>query len=458
MWAGKQVRETKWLVLVLGASLFATTPLAQARQIRGQRGGAAAPKPRVNDFDVPPVVPTNIPVNPNDAIAVVNGQPITRQQLADECVIREGPKILDTLINRALIEQALKGRKLEVTGAEIEQEIESVAARFGISREAWLRTLDKEKKISPMQYARDIIQPALALRKLCAGRVQVTPKDLKDAFEAQFGDKLRCRMILLDKQANAIEIWEELKKNPGGFEKLAQERSIDSGSRALGGLVAEPITRHAYPQNVSDAAFQQLVDGDPKDRDPSHKPKDGDFTGPIQIAETAWVLLRRESVVPAVKGADLRDERVKKQTYDMIYEVKLKEAMGLVFQEIVKASSIENRLTGAVKLANDDRSNEYKKAEADVHEEAGNVQGSVKLMSDPNAELPLKDAAAAPKGTVAPDDAAVSRTKIPTPAALSPEAAAEFNRISPKSKNAGSATPAPSGTAPAPSAGAGSPN
>ena len=43
---------------------------------------------------------------------------------------------------------------------------------------------------------------------------------------------------------------------------------MDTGSRSLGGLLAEPITRHAYPQNVSDAAFAQLVDGDPKDKDP----------------------------------------------------------------------------------------------------------------------------------------------------------------------------------------------
>ncbi len=76
---------------------------------------------------------------------------------------------------------------------------------------------------------------------------------------------------------------------------------MDTASRSLGGLVGEPITRHAYPQTLSDAAFHQLVDGDPADRDPSHKPQDGDFTGPIQVGESVWVILRRESVVPAAK-------------------------------------------------------------------------------------------------------------------------------------------------------------
>ena len=104
---------------------------------------------------------------------------------------------------------------------------------------------------------------------------------------------------------------------------------MDTASRSLGGLLAEPITRHAYPQTISDAAFHQLVDGDPRDQDPSHKPKDGDFTGPIQVGETVWVILRRESVVAAATGVNLKDEQVRKQTYEMIYEVKLKEAMGM---------------------------------------------------------------------------------------------------------------------------------
>ncbi|HEX3450073.1 MAG TPA: peptidylprolyl isomerase, partial [Isosphaeraceae bacterium] len=330
-------------------------------------------KVNVKDIDVPGLKQTQIPVNPGDPIATVNGQIISRQQLADECVARKGKEILETLIHRTLIDQALRSRKLEVTAADIDQEIDTVAQRFGIGREGWLRTLDKERGISPVQYARDIIYPALALRKLCSGRVTVTSDDMKNAFEAQYGEKLRCRMILVDKLPNARAIWEQLRQNPGGFEKIAQEQSMDSGSRSLGGLLGEPITRHAYPQNLSDAAFQQLVDGDPADKDPSHKPKDGDFTGPIQVSEMAWVILRRESVVPAVKDANLSDKRVREQTYEMIYEVKLKEAMQGIFQELLKSAAIENQLAGTIKLANEEKDPNF------------GVDRDVKLMSNPAA-------------------------------------------------------------------------
>ncbi len=169
-----------------------------------------------------------------------------------------------------LIDQAIKAQGVEVTPAEVDAEIERIAMSVaGVSREQWLATLAKERNISPAQYARDVIFPMIAMRKLAEPQVQVTEDDIKDGFEAKFGDQLRCRMIMFNDLRMAMTAWEELKKNPGLFEKLAQERSIDPSTAAVGGMLPQPITRHAYPRPVSDAAFEQLVDVDegvdPKD-------------------------------------------------------------------------------------------------------------------------------------------------------------------------------------------------
>ncbi len=366
-------------------------------------------------LQVPGVQMKAIPVNPSDPICLVNGQVLTRQQLADEAVARKGKEVLDTMINRVLIEQALARQKITVTAADIDEEIEAIAARFGIDRQGWLRTLDKERGISPSQYAREIVYPAIALRKLCADQVQVTPKDLQDAFEAQYGEKLQVRMILVDKQFKAMQIWEELHKNSGAFESVAKAQSMDHGSASLGGLIAEPITRHSFPRNLSDSAFQQLVDGDPRDRDPTHKPKDGDITGPIQIDQGGWVLLRRESLIPADKGISLRDEHIRKNVYEVIYQVKLKEEMERLFHGLIKAAAIENRLTGAIKMANEERDPAYR------------VDGDVKLMGgDKNG-----GGGAAPAGRPAPAAAPSATPRIPPPAALSPEASQQFRPLKP---------------------------
>ncbi len=123
--------------------------------------------------------------------------------------------------------------------------------------------------------------------------------------------------------------------------------------------------------------------------------------------------------------SSLKDERVRKQTYEMIYEVKLKEAMGLIFQELIKAAAIENQLTGTVKLANEEKDPSY------------GVDKDVELMSNPPGG---KDGEKrpAPSGKV-------NTSKIPPPAALSQDAAQEFDRFQ-RSRKAAATSPAATAT------------
>ena len=93
----------------------------------------------------------------------------------------------------------------------------------------------------------------------------------------------------------------------------------------------------------------------------------------------------------------------------MIYEVKLKETMGVVMQELIKAAAIENQLTGTVKLANEEKDPAY------------GVDDDVKLMSNPpatkGAPKPGTVSGAMPRG----------KTRAP-PVGLSPEAVREFEK------------------------------
>ena len=371
-------------VLTLAALGALGIGVALAESSRGAKAGRTpAPRPAPVE-DEPQLKTVVLPVNTNDPIAKINGEVITRQQLADECVARKGEEILETMIARKLIEQAIRAKNLTITAGEIDEEIERVAKTMaGISREAWLRTLHKERGISPVQYARDIIYPALALRKLALPRIVVTPDDYKQAFASAFGEKLRCRMILVSKAQHGKEIWEELRQNPDRFEKIARDdpRSIDQGTRSLGGLMAEPIRRFAQPRTVSDAVFRDLVDGDRKETDQAHKPKDGDISGVIEVTKDSWVIMRRESLESGEKR-DPNNPMLKMQLLDAIREAKLKDEMAKVYDELTRAAAIENRLVGRSQEANEEQ------------ETRNLVDGQVKLSSDPGAALPPK-----PNGT-----------------------------------------------------------
>jgi PPIC-type PPIASE domain len=403
--------------LVAAATLggLGTLPALAQRPGRATATATATATP-AQAGDGPRLQEVRVPTNTTDPIALVNGEIITRQQLADECVARKGQEILETLIARRLIEQAMRGKKLEITASEIDAEIDSVAMQTaGVTREVWLRTLDKERGISPATYARDIIYPALALKKLAASRVQVTEQDVKDAFEANFGQRMRCRLIMCNSIRTANEVWEELRKNPGGFENLAKTRSLDTSTRASGGMLPEPMARHAYPREVSDRAYRQLVDGDPDDKNPAHKPKDGDFTGPIQVNETAWIIMKREELLPSKTGS-LSDPNIKSMLRSQMYDVKLNEAVSSLYSDLMEASAIDNKLTGHVKIAHEKQDPAFKAAldkKVERMSNAGETQPNVPTggRSPSNASLSPAGAATRPPAGV-PADAANAASNL----------------------------------------------
>lgn len=420
----------RWkLGVAIGLTLVCGSALAQQPAAPGQAPATAQPTGRL----------VRIPVNPSDPVAVVNGEVITRQQLSDECVARKGEEILETLIARRLIDQSMRANKMAITSEEIDAEIDRIAMSMaGVTREQWLRTLSKERNISPAQYARDIIYPSLALRKLAEPRVQVTPQDLSDALEAQFGDRLVYRVIMTRSLDHAKQLWAELKKNPGGFEHLAMNdpRSIDQATKAEGGRpVNGPLQRHSYPREVSDQIFQQLVDGDPKDNDPDHKPKDGELSGPIQVSEEAYVLVKREGLIEARKY-DPKDPALVKQMRDAILESKIQQHMEAVYGEMLRTSAIDNKLTGTSKAPN----REIEKAVTTLPTK----DGEVKLMSQ-RADEKLQEQLKTKVGPEATGPSPV-QADLPAPVGVDPEdvqARQQLKKtLTPEAKPAGSPAPA----------------
>jgi foldase protein PrsA len=379
-----------WLVVGVGA--VGVTSLGTAF---AQSKGTPAPARKTAEVPDVKVRQVHMLVSPNEPIAKVNGHPITRQQLADACVARRGEEILETLIARELIDQDMKKRKIAITPAEVDAEIERVARTLAhVSKEQWLATLADKKKISPSQYAHDIIYPSLALRKLTADQVKVTDEEIAEALESYYGEKLKCRIMMFDNLGTAKQTWEDLKKTPTAWDKLVAERSIDQATRSVGGMLTEPIARHAEPRNVSDAAFRELVDLDPNINtdDPAERkkymPEDGDITGVIQVTEGSWVIMRRESLEPK-KVVPKNDKMLAEQFRQTLHDAKLESQIGMYYGELLRGADIENRLTGDIKMANEERHPDSR------------LDGNVKLMSNAEAGMPppqknLQGRAAAP--------------------------------------------------------------
>ena len=154
----------------------------------------------------------------HDVMAIVNGKDISRKQLTDACVRRFGEDVLESLVNKRLIANHCAKRGITVTNEEITAEIDRMAKRFQLGREQWLDLLQKERGVSPQEYARDIVWPTLALRKLADEPVAgVAARRSHRAYEQAYGEMVRARLIAVSDAAKAQKLQAELTAHPDNF-------------------------------------------------------------------------------------------------------------------------------------------------------------------------------------------------------------------------------------------------
>jgi parvulin-like peptidyl-prolyl isomerase len=266
--------------------------------------------------------------------ALVNGQPIAIDQVRDECLERHGNDVLEILVTRTILQQALEREKRQVSQAEVDAEITTAAERLGFRKPdgsadtaAWIERVTREQKLPVRHYVEDIVQPTVALKKL-VGQVAVTQEDLDKAFAATFGPRARCRVIILDNQRRAQEVWQLARQSPTveRLGELAEQYSVDPASRALRGEVP-PIQRHGGQPALEREAF-------------SLKP--GELSGVLQVADRFIVLFCEGFTAPAeVKFAEVRDE-----LYDDIFEKKQRIEMARFFSHLREGATIDNFLAG----------------------------------------------------------------------------------------------------------------
>jgi parvulin-like peptidyl-prolyl isomerase len=268
-------------------------------------------------------------------VATVNGDRITMKELGDECLLRHGEEILETEISRLLLEQSLKNANLAVTDADLEAEVRHAAELSGVvdangkaDLDKWYQSITEEQGIDRAQYLRDAVWPSAGLKKLTASTVEVTPEDINKSFQANFGERVRCRAIVLPTMRRAQEVWDKARRNPSieFFGDLAEEYSIEPTSKALRGEVP-PIQRYGGQEHLEKAAFVL---------------EEGQLSGIIQVADK-FLILRCEGRTEPV---NVNLEVVREDLARDIYEKKLRIAMSEKFESIRENSRIDNYLAG----------------------------------------------------------------------------------------------------------------
>jgi len=263
-------------------------------------------------------------------MAVVNGEQITRQELANECMRRYGEEVLANLIHKQVIEQACQARNVVVTDKDVETEIRFVADRFGLSVDRWLTVLQSERDIDPQQYRRDIIWPTLALRRLASAQISVSDEEFRQAFESEYGPKVRARVIAVSSREKADWLRKSLQSDPDSFPRLAKEHSEDRATASAYGVIP-PIRKHMGDPNVEQVAFSL---------------KEGEVSPIIQVGNQ-YLILKCEQQIPRTYVAAEQMPEIEKQLKQQIVDHKMRVESANVFQQLQSQAQITTVLGDA---------------------------------------------------------------------------------------------------------------
>ncbi len=272
------------------------------------------------------------PTNPK-LVAVVNADPITYQTLADRAVERHGVDILDNMINRHLILQACQSKGIEVTKTDVNKEVDRLAKKFGLSMESYLKLLKDERDISPNEYTREIIWPMLALRRLVADEIQVTDEEFNHAFLAEFGEAVKCRLIMMQSRPDIMKLHAQAKANPPQFGTLAKQFSEDEASASVGGLIP-PIRRFTGDSRLEEAAFGL---------------QDNGVSEVLQLGDQ-WILLQAVRRIPAVSPSAQAMPAIREQIKDRIRDRKMRSTSGVLFEKLQTDARVVKILGDAEKM------------------------------------------------------------------------------------------------------------
>lgn len=259
-----------------------------------------------------------------EVMASVNGQQISRQELADQCLQRHGEDVLESMVNKHLIWQACQEKGISVTSEDVEAEIKRMAGKFGLAVNRWLRMLREERDITPRQYRDEIVWPKLALEALAADEIVCAPREIQEAMEAEYGPRVKVRAIMVNSKDRAEQLREQAVKAPDTFGALAKQHSQDP-SASVHGLIP-PIRKHIGDEKIERTAFAL---------------QEGEISPVLEVANQ-YMILKCEKHMPETYIAKRFRKDAEARVRDRLKDKKLRNVSSSLFQKLQKDAEIVN--------------------------------------------------------------------------------------------------------------------
>ncbi len=188
---------------------------------------------------------------------IYDTEPISREAFGDYLIDRHRDK-LDLLIKKRIIDDACRVYNVEVSGSEIDAALTEQLQGFAVDQKTFVNTLLARYHKNLYEWKEDIIRSRLQMAKLCRSRVTISDEELRKAFEAVYGEKIECQIILWPKtkegKDQALADYTKIRDDASEFDRAAKSQKVKSELAATGGKV-RPFGRYV----MGDANFDRIA-------------------------------------------------------------------------------------------------------------------------------------------------------------------------------------------------------
>ena len=242
----------------------------------GALGLARLPYSVAEDAKATPAAQKQEPSD-SDVLAIVNGERITRRQVADQLMVFYGRVALNWFIDATLIEQEAKKDGVTVSPEEVkagvEKEFDQLMAQYRLKSRDELAAFAKRQgdSLEAMRERRGrTLRRDLLAEKLLRKRVTVTPEEIQDRYDKKYGPRVEAQQIVVATKKEADDLVQKI-RDGADFAILARELSLDTASKGSGGRL---------PPQPSDSDLGRAM----------AEMKEGDVSDPVPIGDRYHIL------------------------------------------------------------------------------------------------------------------------------------------------------------------------